>query len=417
MSNSINSSESNRAPHGGAARAGAWLEFLLQDLRFGFRVLLKNPGFTCIAILTLALGIGANAAIFSLVDAVLLHPLPFRAPNQLVMLWEKPPNFDHNTISPLTFLDWKEQSTSFQSIAALQSWTATITGGANPEQALSEKVSASFFDLLGVTPELGRGFAAEDDQPGHENVAIISHGLWARRFGLSPSAIGSPITLDGKVLTIIGVAPAKFRLIGECDVWMPLVLRHDAATRSSHSLRAIARLKPGVSIVAARAEMDRIADGIARISPQTNQGWGVRVNPLQQDLLGTELRSTSQILLGAVAFVLLIACANVASLLLVRGSGRTRELALRASLGAGRSRIARQLLTESLLLSLAGGGLGLLLAKIALDTVPAWLPEGTLPALVKPDLNWRVLLFSLLAAVITGAICDWRQAFTPAGLI
>jgi predicted permease len=388
-----------------SARTGAWIETLAQDLRFAARTLRKNPGFTAIAILTLALGIGANAAIFSLVDAVLLHPLPFRAPNQLVMLWEKPPNFDHNTISALTFLDWKDQSRSFQSIAGIAAGTSAITGGAEAQQVRSQRVSANYFDILGINPQFGRAFTSTDEQPGNENVAIISYGLWTRRFGRDPSALNTSLTIDGKVVTLIGVLPPNFRLIGQCDLWMPLVLQHDAAKRDSHFLQAIARLKPDASIAAARAEMSSIAAGIARISPDTNKGWGVRVSPLQEDLLGADIRTTSQILLGAVGFVLLIACANVASLLLVRGAGRTREIAVRASLGASRLRIARQLITESLLLALAGAGVGLFLAKIAVETAPSWLPPGTLPALVQLNLNWRVLAFSLFAAILTGVLC------------
>ena len=365
----------------------------------------QKSGLTAIAIFTLALGIGANAAIFSLVDAVLLHPLPFRAPNQLVMLWEKPPNFDHNTISALTFLDWKEQSHSFQSIAGIAAGTSAITGGTEAQQVPSQRVTANFFDLLGVNPELGRGFTSIDEQPGNENVAIISYGLWTRRFGRDPSALNTSIIVDGKVVTLIGVLPPNFRLIGQCDLWTPLVLQRDTAKRDGHFLQAIARLRPDVSIATARAEMSGIALGIARISPESNKGWGVRVSPLQQDLLGADLRTTSQILLGAVVFVLLIACANVASLLLVRGAGRTKEIAVRASLGASRLRIARQLITESLLLSLAGAGLGLFLARVATETAPSWLPAGTLPALVQLNLNWRVLASSLFAALLTGVFC------------
>jgi putative ABC transport system permease protein len=417
MSNGMNANDAKRAARmsmGGPEqlkeeirgnRAGAWIETLAQDLRFASRTLRKNPGFTAIAILTLALGIGANAAIFSLVDAVLLHPLPFRAPNQLVMLWEKPPNFDHNTISALTFLDWKEQSHSFQSIAGIAAGTSAITGGAEAQQVPSQRVSANFFDVLGINPELGRGFTSNDEQPGNENVAVISYGLWSRRFGGNPSVLNTPLIIDGKIVTLIGVLPSNFRLIGRCDLWMPLVLQHDAAKRDGHFLQAIARLKPDVSIGTARAEMSGIALGIARISPETNKGWGVRVSPLQEDLLGADLRATSQILLGAVGFVLLIACANVASLLLVRGAGRTKEIAVRASLGASRLRIARQLITESLLLSLAGAGLGLFFANVATETAPSWLPPGTLPALVQLNLNWRVLAFSLFAALLTGVLC------------
>jgi len=392
------------------------MQSLIQDLRYGMRMLLKSRGFTAAAVLTLALGIGANTAIFSLVDAVMIHPLPFRTPEQLVMLWEKPPGFDHNTVSPLTFLDWKEQAGSFESMAAVAGGSSALTGDGDPVQVPSQLISASFFDLLGVSLPLGRGFTSEDEQPGKNDVAILSHGLWTRRFGGDRNLVGKTITLDGRPVTVIGVLPVGFRLLNTTDIWRPLVLRPDVSSRNNHFLRVIARLKPGVTLESARAEMDVIAKRIAQAAPQTNQGWGVKTSLLQQELIGSDLRVTSKVLLGAVGMVLLIACANVAGLQLIRGAGRAREIAVRLSVGAGRLRIARQLLTESMLLSLAGAAVALPLAKLALDAAPSLVPAGTLPTLVQLEFNWRVVAFAVVAALFTGALCGLTPA-THAGNI
>jgi putative ABC transport system permease protein len=382
-----------------------WLRDLWQDVRYALRAARRAPAFTAAAVLTLGLGIGANAAMFGLVDAVLLHPLPFADPDRLVALWEKPPHFDHNTISPLTFLDWRDQAESFEDLAGVRSASMVITGGRDPEQVPAQAVSSSFFRILRVAPALGRGFTPEDETPGHEKVAILSDSLRKRRFGGSPGVIGTEVTLEGERYTAIGVLPPRFRLAGDCDVWVPLALRRETSRRDSHFLRAIGRLKPGVSLEAARSEMAAIAEGIARLSPETNRGWGVLARTLAEDLIGPDLRATSALLQCGVGLVLLVACANVASLLLVKGAGRTREMALRAVLGAGRGRIARQLLTESLLLSLAGACAGGWLAGLILDSAPSWLPAGTLPAVVQPALSWRTALFSLAAALVTGALC------------
>jgi len=381
-----------------------------QDLKFAIRSLKRKPGFSAIVILTLALGIGANAAVFTLVDAVILRPLPFHNPQQLVMLWEKPPEFDHNSVSGLTYLDWHDQSISFQSMAGIASGKSAITTPGAPTQVTSESVSQQYFDLLGVTPEMGRTFTQDDLRAGRGNVAVISHRFWLQQFVANSGAIGASMAIDGKSYTLIGVLPADFHLVEDCDVWIPLVLERGKATRNSHFLRVIGRLKPSVSLEVARAEMSVIASHIGEVSPETNRGWGVKVAPLQQELIGPELSQTSMILFGAVAFVLLIACANVANLLLVRGATRTREIAVRASLGAGRLRIARQLLTESLLLSVCGAGIGLFLARLMLETAPSWLPAETLPVAVQLRLDTRVLGFALFAAVLTGILCGLAPA-------
>ncbi len=385
-----------------------------QDVRYGLRILAKNPGFTAVAVLTLALGIGVNAAIFSLVDAAVLRPLPFPAPKQLLRVWEKPPKWALNSVAPLNYLDWQDQSRSFQSMAAFVNGHATLTGSDVPERIPSAQVSASFSELLGVTPEIGRGFAASEGRPGQDSVALISHGLWLRRFAGDRSVLGAVVVLDGKSYTIIGVLPRNMQLFGEADVWTPLALTRETARRDTHFLNVVARLKPGVSMDSADAEMQLIAGRIAKIAPATNQNWGVLLVPLQQSLIGPDVRRTSLVLFGAVGFVLLIACANVANLMLIRGAARSREIAVRLSLGAGPGRIARQSLTESLLLSALGAALGLWLAEMALATAPSWLPAGTLPPAVRLQLDARVIGFAILAAFMTGILCGLAPALRSA---
>jgi putative ABC transport system permease protein len=383
-----------------------------QDLVYAVRVFTKAPGFAVTAMLALAVGIGASCAIFSLLDAAILRPLPFHDASQLVALWERPPQFPRNTVSPLTYLDWRNSGRSFQDMAALASSNRTLSGADSiPERLVSQSVTSSYFQMLGANPIAGRTFAESDDR---EHLAVISEGLWRRRFGADPGAVGKPIMLDGAPFTLIGILPSTFRLMGEVDVWTPLALDPKSVTRSSHFLRVLGRLKPGVSVEQARAEMAVIGEQIAQAAPETNKGWGVSVFPLQEDLTGSDLRTTSLALFGAVGLLLLLACANVANLVLARGSMRNLELALRASLGATRPRLIRQLLTESLLLAAGGGALGLWLASGLLQAAPALLPAGTIPPALALELDWRVTAFaivtSLLTGVLFGLLPSWRAS-------
>ncbi|HEY3742958.1 MAG TPA: ABC transporter permease [Bryobacteraceae bacterium] len=385
---------------------------LWQDLVYAFRVFRKARGFTITATLALAVGIGASCAIFSLLDAAILRPLPFRDAQQLVMLWERPPQFPKNTVSPLTFLDWKERARSFSSMAAMAVIDRTLTGpNVAPERVLSQYVTPSYFQLLGTNALTGRTFADNEER---DHVAVISEGLWKRRFGADPGVAGKTVVLNGVQFTVIGVMPATFRIIGEVDVWTPLALDPKTSVRNSHFLRVLGRLKPGVSIEQARAEMAVIGEQIAQAAPETNKDWGVAVFPLQEDLTGSDLRTTSVALFGATGLLLLLACANVANLVLARGSMRNLEFALRASLGATRRRLLRQLLTESLLLAAVGGVLGLWFASGLLAAASALLPHGILPAAIVLQLDWRVAAFAVFASLFTGVVFgllpSWRAS-------
>lgn len=383
-----------------------------QDLVYAFRVFRKAPGFTVTATLALAVGIGASCAIFSLLDAAILRPLPFRDAQQLVALWERPPQFPKNSASPLTFLDWQKNSQSFSSMAALAFANRTLTG-ANmmPERVAAQVVTPSYFQVLGTNAISGRTFAENE---GRDHVAVISDGLWKRRFGADPGVVGKPLILNGVEYTVIGVMPAMFRVIGSIDVWTPFDLDPKTAVRNSHFLRVFGRLKPGVSIEQARAEMAVIGEQIAQAAPETNKDWGVGVFPLQEDFTGSDLRTTSIALFGATGLLLLLACANVANLVLARGSMRNLEFALRASLGATRKRLLRQLLTESLLLAAGGGVLGLWFASGLLSAATALLPAGILPAAVVLELDWRVATFAVFASLLTGIVFgllpSWRAS-------
>jgi putative ABC transport system permease protein len=325
---------------------------------------LKTPAFTVITVFILALGIGANTAIFSVVNALLMRPLPYSNPDQLVMVWEnlRKDNNPHNAVAPANFVDWKEQSKSFQQMAA---FTAPVnynfTGGDVPERVVAARVSAGFFQMLGVQPVQGRLFNDEEDQPGNNQVIMISNSLWQRRFGGDTSIIGKTFTLSERTFTLVGILPAGFRMppdfqfstLENVDVWTPLALSPDGRKRrSSHSFNVVARLKgPDVSVKQAQSEMDVIGQSLQEQYPATNKGWGVAVSPLKEEFVG-RVRVVLLVLFGAVSFVLLIAIVNVANLLLVRSNARRREMAMRAALGATRWRVMRQLLTESIMLSL-----------------------------------------------------------------
>ena len=379
-----------------------------QDLRYGLRMLAKNPAFTAVAVLALALGIGANTAIFSVVNALLLRPLPYKNPDQLVMVWENLSHlgFPKNTPSPANFLDWRRQATVFEGMAAFAIRSYNLTGVGEPERLDGRRVSANLFDLLGVKPIIGRTFVPEEDRPG-TNVVLLSENLWKRRFGGDPGVIGRALTLNNESYTVIGVLPASVRLHASGNwrdqVWVPLAFpAEEAAGRGDHFLKVIARLKLGVTLAQARSEMETIAARLAQEYPKYNMRAGAVVNPLQEEMVG-DMKPALLILLGAVAFVLLIACANVANLLLARAAARQKEIALRLALGADRARLTKQLLVESVLLSLLGGVAGVALTYGALQLLTRSIP----PNVAQADaiaIDAKVLIFTLLISVVTGLI-------------
>ncbi len=382
-----------------------------RDLRYGMRLLAQAPGFTALAVLVLALGIGATSTVFSLVDATLLRPLPFRAPHELVMLWEAPPGYAYNRVAPLNFADWSEQNRTFTSMTAVAGGGRTLTlPDGTPERIDGQAVTASFFDVLGIPPVAGRTFVPADAVPG-AHVAIISEQLWRSHFGGDPTAIGRAVPMDGEPVTIVGVMPATFQVLFPADLWTVYAPTRGPEQRQMHYLQVVGRLKPGMTRGQANADMAGIAAHIAAISPATNKGWGVTIEPLRDALVGSDLRTTSLVLGGIVGFVLLMACANVANLLLARGVGRTREIAVRAAIGGGRGRILRQLVTESLLLAVIGGVAGLALSAAAIRLAPSFMPAGTLPPGIALALDLRVAAFAVLLTLCTGVVSGLAPAW------
>jgi predicted permease len=368
-------------------------------------MLASNPGFTLVAVLTLALGIGANSAIFSVVNGVLLQPLPYREAGRLLALAEKTPEFDSMSISCPNFWDWQKQSRSFENLGAYRWGSYDLSGAGMPEHLEGKMVSAGFFSTLGITPILGRDFDAREDHVGANRVALISGGLWKRRFGSSPEVIGKPLTLNGQGYTVVGVVPAGFRFFGAGEVYTLLGQWDDVLARSREmhpGLRAVGRLKPGTTREQAQADMNAVAAQLAQAYPKSNAQHGVTLRPLVQEVVG-DVRPALLVLLGAVGFVLLIACANVANLLLARSTTRRKEMAIRAAMGASQGRMVRQLLTESVLLALAGGALGLLLARWGTQMVVAAIPSG-LPRMENIGVDGWVLAFTLAVSVATGMV-------------
>jgi predicted permease len=394
-------------------RGGGWLETLRQDLRYGARMLRKNPGFTLVTVTTLALGLGANAAIFSLVNAVLLKPLPYPDPERIVSVREKRPDGGRNPISTLNFLDWERQNRSFQFISAFTGGTVTLTGSGSPEQLIVHRVSASYFKVLGVEATLGRTFAASENEVGHDLVVVLSNRIWQSRFGGDPKVIGRKIMLDAKSYTIIGVLPANNTFDRTPAVmWLPLAFTPANMTRNYHWLFAIARLEPGVTLKQAREQMDTIGARIAALYPDSKKGWGVTVDPYIDEVVQPELRRYLWVLLAAVGAVLLIGCANVANLTLARGTDREHEIAIRSALGARRLRLIRQLLTENIFLGILGGVAGLALGNALMHGMNLWLPPGMLPPEANVRMDYGVLLFTMVTGILTGILFGLAPALS-----
>jgi putative ABC transport system permease protein len=391
------------------ARGTRWLEDLLQDLRYGARISMKKPGFTFVAIFTLALGIGANTAIFSVINALLLRSLPFAEADQLVMIWETQPDVRGPVGTYPDFLDWRAEAQSFQGMTAFSNkryGKAELTGHIETIEAQGMLVSQDLFPLLGLKPILGRNFLPEEEQPINNRMVILSQALWRRGFANDPGIIGKSIQLNGASFTVVGVMGEQYPL--ETDFWLPLshLSQVDLTSRRHHSVQAIGRLKPGVTIERARREMDTIAERLRQLYPATNKNIGVELTPMRHQLIGN-LRPIVLLVFAAVALILLIACANVSNLLLAQSAGRQREMAIRAAIGAGRGRLVRQLLVESLLLALLGGVAGLALAASGIPVLRSGLlgiVTVKIPGLETIGVNWRTLAFTFGVSLLTGVL-------------
>ncbi|HLJ25763.1 MAG TPA: ABC transporter permease [Candidatus Angelobacter sp.] len=390
-----------------------WLEHIKRDLFYAVRVLLRSPGFTAVAVITLALGVGANAAIFSFVNAVLLKPLPYPHPEQIVSLWEKRPDGGSNPISTLNFLDWQRQNRCFQFLSAIAWDKVTLTGSGSPEELNVHRVSASYFKVLGVDATLGRTFAASEDEVGNDREVVLSNRIWRSRFAGDPKVLGRKITLDAKNYTIIGVLPAESEFDRTWGVmWLPLAFTPANMSRNYHWLYATARLEPGVTLKQARDQMDAIGARIAALYPESNKDMGVTVDPYIDQVVQPDLRRSLWVLLAAVGAVLLIACANLANLTLARGTGREREMAIRSALGARRLRLIRQLLTENIFLGILGGMAGLALGNVFMHGMKVWLPPDMLPPQANVRMDYGVLLFTMVLASLTGIVFGLAPALS-----
>jgi len=389
-----------------------------QDLRYGTRMLFKNPGITFVVILALALGIGANTAIFSVVNAVLLRPLPYNEADRLVFLFESSKTMDEISISYPDFTDWRNQNHVFEKIGVYNRNSYNLIGGGEPERILTAQASADLFSALRVQPALGRVFTNEEDKPGGPPVVVLSYALWQRRFGGQSSILNQQLTFNNKSYTVIGVMPQSFQYPSRVEMWVPvgqLSGQSDWQQRGNHpGLYAVARLKPGVTMAQAKADMDNLAANLEKQYPDSNAGGGVRVQPLLEVFV-SDVRRTLWVLFVAVGFVLLIACANIASLLLARASARQKEMAIRAAMGAGRWRIARQLLTESVLLALIGGTFGLLVARWGIQLI-LYISPNAIPRAREINLDWRVLAFTLGVAFLTGILFGLVPALQAGGV-
>jgi len=401
-------------------RMGQFIETAWRDIRFGVRALVHSPIFTVVTVLSLALGIGANTAIFSVVNGLLLRPLPYPEPEQIVDVWHTPPQqsfpgLDRFSVSPANYLDWKAQSSAFEQMAIYTYTGLSLSTSNDPLPLVGAAVSSDFFTVLRTNAMQGRTFTPDEEQPGRDQVVVISHGLWQRAFGANPNIIGQPVTLNSRSFTVVGIMPAGFELPREADLWVPLAWDDkERQTRSIHDYIVIARLKQNVSLQQAQAEMSTISSRLEQQYPEEDSGWGAVVIPLREDLVG-EVRAALLVLFCAVGFVLLIACANVANLMLARGANRQKEIAVRIALGAGRARLIRQLLTESVILAVTGGVLGLLLAVWGSRML---VRLGSLPNSGDIGIDLRALGFTLLVSFAAGIIIGIVPAlqFTRASL-
>ena len=380
------------------------MSVLWSDLRFGVRQVMKAPGFSFAAIAALALGIGPNTAIFSVVYATLLAPLPYANPDQLVMMWSKTPSGVRNVVSAGDALAWKEAATSFQYLEPFTPRAFNLATSDEPMRVRVRQVTPDGHRMLGEGIALGRDFLPGDDEPGRNQVVLLSNRIWRERYGADPGIIGRDIRMDGRPYTVVGILPAGTSDRLPADLWMPLTFAPDEVNHTSRTLLVKGRLKPGVSIEQAQQEMTSIAADLARRLPASNKGWSVSVEPLQNNFLSAEARTTLWLLLAAVGFVVAIACVNVANLLLARGTVQEREIAIRASLGASRGRIIRQVITTSLVIAGAGGLLGILSGAWLLQALLILFPRGTLPAEADPRLSVPVLLFALLTTTACGLL-------------
>jgi predicted permease len=387
-------------------RMGQFIETAWRDIRFGVRALVYSPIFTVVTVLSLALGIGANTAIFSVVNGLLLRPLPYPESEQIVDVWHTPPQqsfpgLDRFSVSPANYLDWKAQSNAFEQMAIYTYTGLSLSTSNDPLPLIGAAVSSDFFSVLRTNAMQGRTFTPDEEQPGRDQVVVISHGLWQRAFGANPNIVGQTLTLNSRSFTVVGIMPAGFQLPREADLWVPLAWDDkERQTRSIHDYIVIARLKQNVSLPQAQAEMSTISTRLEQQYPEENSGWGAVVIPLREDLVG-DIRTALLVLFSAVGFVLLIACANVANLMLARGANRQKEIAVRIALGAGRARLVRQLLTESVLLAVTGGVLGLLLAVWGSRML---VRLGSLPNSGDIGIDTWALGFTLLVSFAAGII-------------
>jgi predicted permease len=395
----------------GTNRRANMIADLWQDMRFGARMLLKNPGFSAVVALTLALGIGANAALFSVVNGVLLNPLPFPQPEQLVSLHQSRPNSPTGSLPYPNFLDWRKENRTFSAMAISRQSSFNLISPGEAEQVVGRRVTANLFSVLGVAPQLGRDFAPGEDAPGAAPVVLISAELWRRKFDASPDTPGKSLTVDDKSYTVVGVLPESFSLYRGADVYVPMGQWNNPSLQNRNAglgLQGVGRLKPGVMLAQAQADLDRVARNLANAYPDSNRGSGAALVPLKQRVVG-DVGPILWMLLGAVGFVLLIACVNVSNLLLARATGRAREFAIRAALGAGQWRLLRQSLTESTLLAFVGGSLGLLIAALGARAAMSALPTA-LPRADEIGLDLRVLLFTFAISLTAGLLSGLAPA-------